>query len=128
MGIATAGDSRDIPHAEQIPRDVCGDASDGVVSGGVVGDFTSFVRTHAFLFRQSKHIEIKYHCIREHVDLEGEHRTAILIHVRTADQPADISTKALTGPVFKCHGKRVLGQVRKASASVTEQNRRKRPR
>ena len=26
-------------------------ASDGVVSGGVVGDFTSFVQTHSLLFR-----------------------------------------------------------------------------
>ena len=111
--------------------------------------------------KRSKHIEIKYHRIREHVDLEGEHyyyyshifprfavpalqlryfinnlwysimgehRTAILIHVRTADQSADIFTKALTGPVFECHRKRVLGQWRKASASVTEDDRRKRPR
>ena len=51
MGIATAGNSRDIQHAERIPRDVCRDASDGVVSGGVVGDFTSFVQTHTFLSR-----------------------------------------------------------------------------
>ena len=51
MGIATAGHGRDIQHAERILRDVCGDASDDVVSGGVVGDFTSFVRTHAFLSR-----------------------------------------------------------------------------
>ena len=55
MGIATAGDSRDIQYVERIPRDVCGDASDGVVFwGGVVGDFTSSVQTHAFLIRQSK--------------------------------------------------------------------------
>ena len=78
--------------------------------------------------KRSKHIEIKYQWIREHVDPEGEHRTAILIHVKTADQSADIFTKALTGSVFECHRKRVLGQQRKASASVTEDNRRKWPR
>ena len=44
--------------------------------------------------KRSKHIEIKYHWIREHVNPEGEHRTAILIHVKTADQSADIFTKA----------------------------------
>ena len=77
---------------------------------------------------RSKHIEIKYHWIREHVDPEGEHRTATLIQMKTADQPADIFTKALTGPVFESHRKKVLGQQRKASASVTGDNRRKRPR
>ena len=79
-------------------------------------------------YKRSKHIEIKYHWIREHVDPKGKHRTAILIHVKTADQSADIFTEALTGPVFECHRKRVLGQLRKASASVAEDNRRKRPR
>ena len=43
VGIARVGDSRYIRHAEQIPWDVCGDACDGVVLGGVVGDFTSFL-------------------------------------------------------------------------------------
>ena len=114
-----------------------------MVSGGVVGDFTSFVRTHAFLLDSqsaedlamnpvyhqiSVPIEIKYHWIREHVDPEGEHRTAILIYMRTADQSADIFTKALTGPVIECDRKRVLGQLRKASASVAENSRRKRSR
>ena len=78
--------------------------------------------------KKSKLIEIKYHWIREHEDPEGKHRRAILIHVRSADQSADIFTKALTGPVFECHRKRVLGQLRKASASMTEDNRRKRSR
>ena len=78
--------------------------------------------------KRSKHIEIKYHWIREHVDPEGEHRTVILIHVKAADQSADIFTKAFTGPVFECHRKRILGQQRKAPAAVTKDNRRKRPR
>ena len=78
--------------------------------------------------KRSKHIEIKYHWIREHVNPEGEHWTTILIHVKTADQSADIFTKALIEPVFECHRKRVQGQQRKTSASVTEDNRRKRPR
>ena len=58
----------------------------------------------------------------------AEHRTAILIHVKTANQSADNFTKALNGPVFQCHRKRVLGQQRKASALGTEDNRRKWPR
>ena len=50
--------------------------------------------------KRSKHIEIKYHWVREHVDPEGEYKTAHLVHVRTGDQSADIFTKALTGTVF----------------------------
>ena len=76
--------------------------------------------------KRSKHIEIKYHWIREHVDPEGEFRTAQLIHVRTADQSADIFTKALTGPVFDTHSKRIMGEQRKASTRVAEDNKKKR--
>ena len=78
--------------------------------------------------KRSKHIEIKYHWVREHVDPEGELRTATLIHVRTGDQSADLYTKALTGPTFKEHRERNLGERRKASTEVTEDNKRKRRR
>ena len=51
--------------------------------------------------KRSKHIAIKYHWVREHVDPEGEERTAVLVHVRTGDQTADMLTKALCGPTFE---------------------------
>ena len=47
-------------------------------------------------------------------------RTARLIHVKTAN--------ALTGSVFESHRKRIKGVLRKSSASVAEDNQRKRPR
>ena len=92
MGIATACNNRDIQHAEPLPSNVCGDASDNVVTRGVVEDFTS----HAFLLRQSeglgKHVEIKYHWIRKHEHPKIEHSTAGLIYVKTADPSADTFT------------------------------------
>jgi hypothetical protein len=78
--------------------------------------------------KRSKHIEIKYHWVREHVDPEGELRTAHLIHVRTGDQSADLYTKALTGAPFETHRERNLGEKRRASVEVAEDNRRKRRR
>ena len=78
--------------------------------------------------KRSMHNAIKYHWAREHVDLEGELRTAQLIHVGTRDQSANIYTKALTGPIFVEHSDRNLGGKSKASAAVTEDNCRKRRR
>jgi hypothetical protein len=66
--------------------------------------------------------------VREHVDPEGELRTAQLIHVRTGDQSADLYTKALTGAPFETHRERKLGEKRRASVEVAEENRRKRRR
>ena len=75
------------------------------------------MQTHAFFFD---------------VDPEGEHCDS---HPDPCEdcgpinqQSSDIFTKALTGPIFECHRKRVLGQLKKAPASVTEDNRKKRPR
>ena len=59
--------------------------------------------------KRSKHIEIKYHWVRENVDREGELRTAQLIHLRTGDQSADIHTKAFSGHAFEEHQERNLG-------------------
>ena len=58
---------------------------------------------------RSKHIEIKYHWIREHVDPEGNLQTARLLYVRTGDQSADMYTKSLTGLPFVEHRERNLG-------------------
>ena len=51
---------------------------------------------------RSKHVAIKYHSVREHVNLEGKLKTAQLIQVRPGDQSADIYTY-LTGPIFVKH-------------------------
>ena len=66
------------------------------------------------LYKQSKHIAIKYHWVREHVDPDGEERTAVLVHVRTGDQTADMLTKAVCGPTF---------EEPKSSSAVAEDNR-----
>jgi hypothetical protein len=46
--------------------------------------------------QRSKHIDIKYHWIREHVNLGG-FKTAKLHHCRTDRMAADIFTKSQTG-------------------------------
>ena len=75
-------------------------------------------------YKRSKHIEIKYHWVREHADPEGEFRTATLIHVRTGEQTADIFTKALTGTAFDTHRRRMFGTVLKTQrGSVVEPSR-----
>ena len=68
--------------------------------------------------KRSKHIEIKYHWVREHVDPDGLFNTAILYHVGTDDQTADIFTKSLCGVTFEKHRKRCLGEDRKSSVEV----------
>ena len=66
--------------------------------------------------------------MREHVDPEGELKTAELIHVRTGDQSADLYTKALKGPAFAENCERNLGEKQRTSMDVAEDNRRKRRR
>ena len=78
--------------------------------------------------KRSKHIAIKYHWVREHVDPKGELRTAMLFHVDSADQSADMYTKALTGPLFIEHRARNLGEKRRSSGAVIERAQRKRRR
>ena len=48
--------------------------------------------------KRSKHIEIKYHWVREHVDLNGKFMTARL--TQTGGLTADIFTKAPTGEIY----------------------------
>ncbi len=45
---------------------------------------------------RTKHIDIRYHRIREYV-LDG---TIVVHHVATKDNPADLFTKSVTGPTF----------------------------
>ena len=79
--------------------------------GGVVRIATPNARTPPYFpaenlavnpvyHKRSKHIEIKYHWVREHVDPDGEFGTTRLIHVQPGDQTVDIFTKALTGVIF----------------------------
>ena len=49
--------------------------------------------------QRSKHIDIKYHWIRDMVSSE----TIKMIHVPTTDQRADFLTKTLRGDVFWSH-------------------------
>ena len=46
------------------------------------------------LHQRTKHIDIRYHFIREQVESE----TIEVIYTPTAEQPADMLTKALSGP------------------------------
>ena len=48
-------------------------------------------------------------------------RTAVLVHVRTGDQTADMLTKALSGPTFEEHRSRSLGEKLKPSSAVAEE-------
>ena len=72
--------------------------------------------------KRSKHIEIKYHWVREHVDADGEYQTAELMHVGTEHMSADIYTKALSGLKFAFHRSRNLGEDRKSSDRVQMDN------
>ena len=46
---------------------------------------------------KTKHIDIQYHFVREHVT----NNTIQLSHISTKEQLADVLTKALSGPTFK---------------------------
>ena len=46
---------------------------------------------------KTKHIDIQYHFVREHVT----NNTIQLSHISTKEQLADILTKTLSGPTFK---------------------------
>ena len=69
--------------------------------------------------KRSKHVEIKYHFTREHVDPEGKN-TAELIHVSTLEMAADIYTKALTGSLFEKHAETNLGKRKSSSQSARD--------
>ena len=70
--------------------------------------------------KRSKHIEIKYHWIREHVDPQGEYKTAVLTLVGTKHQSADIYTKALVGLTFDLHRDRNMG-IKRVSSEIVKQ-------
>ena len=82
--------------------------------------------TNPVYHKRSKHIEIKYHWVREHVDPDGQFKTAELIHVTSLNQSADIYTKALAGPLHDVHCKRSLGESQSSSEQVIRDNYKKR--
>lgn len=67
--------------------------------------------------KKSKHIEIKYHMVREHVD-PNQFNTIKLVHVHTSQQAADIYTKSLVGLSYMEQRKRNLGEKIKSSTEV----------
>jgi hypothetical protein len=72
---------------------------------------------------RSKHIDIKYHWLRQHTSQdtnEGFH-TAILHHCSTQNMPADIFTKSLAGNLFFRHAKTITGKrVRSSKECIRE--------
>jgi hypothetical protein len=71
--------------------------------------------------KRSKHIEVKYHWIREHVDPDGL-GTARLRYVQTDNQTADIFTKAVSGDKFTKHVATVIGKKKSVSREVEVEN------
>jgi hypothetical protein len=56
--------------------------------------------------KRSKHIDIKYHWLREHT---YEHGTVDLEHCATEDMVADVMTKSLDGPLHEKHAVNITG-------------------
>ena len=56
--------------------------------------------------KRSKHIDIKYHWLREHTYENG---TVELVHCATGDMVADVMTKALDGPLHEKHAVNATG-------------------
>jgi len=56
--------------------------------------------------KRSKHIDIKYHWLREHIYENG---TVDLEHCATGDMVADVMTKALDGPLHNKHAVNATG-------------------
>ena len=82
-------------------------------------------RTQVF-HKRSKHIDIKYHWIREHVN-PGGFETAQLHHCRTDRMAADIFTKSLIGSLFFEHAKTITGkQIRSSEEFVRNAKRARR--
>ncbi len=56
--------------------------------------------------KRSKHIDIKYHWLREHTYESG---TVDLVHCKTEDMVADVMTKALDSKVHAKHAVNISG-------------------
>ena len=60
-------------------------------------------------YKQSKHIDIKYHLIREKVGVEDG--IVRLLHVSSGEIVADVLTKALATEAFEGHTISITGNV-----------------
>ena len=78
--------------------------------------------TNPVYHKRSKHIEVKYHWVREHLDPDGDYKTAVLHWVSTDNQSADIYTKSLTGGTLLAHRKRNLGEDCLSSETIKARN------
>ena len=70
--------------------------------------------------KRSKHIDIKYHWIREHVN-QGKFNTAKIYHCKTQAMAADIFTKSLTGSLFFQHAETITGKRIRSSEKFTQE-------
>jgi hypothetical protein len=64
---------------------------------------------------RSKHIDVRFHSIREHIK-DGEVR---VVHVQSNDQAADIFAKALSKPLFENY-KQMLIMMKERDLSLRE--------
>jgi hypothetical protein len=65
-----------------------------------------FIGTNVTVSQRSKHIDVRYHFVREYVH-EGFIR---IIFVRTKDNDADIFTKNLSGELHNIHASKMVGK------------------
>jgi hypothetical protein len=65
-----------------------------------------FIGTNVTVSEQSKHIDTRYHFVREYVQ-DG---FICIIFVRTKDNNADIFTKNLLGNLHSCHASKIVGE------------------
>ena len=64
-----------------------------------------FIGTNVTVSQRSKHIDVRYHFVREYVQ-DGFIR---IIFVRTKDNDADIFTKNLSGELHDRHATKIVG-------------------
>ena len=76
---------------------------------------------------RSKHIDIKYHWLRQHtcLDIPDGFKTAKLYHCGTFDMSADIFTKSLAGNPFFYHAEAITGKRKRTSEEAIEGGRKK---
>ena len=65
-----------------------------------------FIGTNVTVSQRSKHIDVRYHFVREYVQ-DGFIRN---IFVRTKDNDADIFTKNLSGELHNRHAEKMVGE------------------
>jgi hypothetical protein len=67
--------------------------------------------------KRSKHIDIKYHWLRQHVAKDG-FKTVTLHHCTTLEMVADLFTKSLSGALLLKHSETVSGKRKRTLNQV----------